>query len=398
MFKHFLFVFAIVIVACGCGGGSGGGSASTSLCKDGPSIDPSVPNNVQIPSSSYHLRGRVHTNHLVLLPSPGRATTFSGYTPDQIRTAYNIPASAGSGTVTVVEAFDNTSALADFNAFSSAFGLPQETSADVTASSNQHLQVVYQTGTKPAFNKSWSQESDLDTQWVHAMAPNAKIVLIEAASDNPQDLMACDDLAATIANAHQCSNSWSEPESSSEVNQDTHFQHSGVVYYFASGDTGGEQDYPPTSPNVVSVGGTTLNLDALNNRVTEIAWGGSGCGKSGCMFRPTYQDGVSSIVGAARGVVDVSAVADPLTGVRVRWEGQWEVFGGTSAACPIIAGIANASGTNRNNAQDENAFIYSQLGTSSFFDVTSGKAGMFSTTTGWDFPTGVGTPNGVSGF
>lgn len=387
-----------LIYGTACGGGSGGGGSITPpTCADAIDASPSVPANVEIPQSTYHRLGRAHTNHLIL-KQDGRAPLNPGYTPDQIRKAYGIPAGGGSGTIVVVDAFHNPSMLEDFNAFSAAFGLPQETSLDVTAPTNQHLQLIYQSGSPPAYNAGWSQESALDIQWVHAMAPNAKIVVIESPSDNLSNLMAADDMAATVLNAHQCSNSWSAPESAFNTGDESHFQHTGMVYYFASGDTGGVRDYPPTSPNVVAVGGTTLNLGPLDTRLTETAWSGTGCGMSGCVPRPSFQDGISDIVGSARGVVDVSAVADPVTGVRVRWQGTWHVFGGTSAACPIIAGIANVAGTNRSSSPDQNAFIYSRRGTSSFFDVTSGKAGMFNATTGWDFPTGVGTPNGTSGF
>jgi subtilase family serine protease len=392
-----IVLLAALTIFAGCGGGSGGAGTHPSLCVDSVAVRPAFASNVQIPESTYPAVGRAHTNHLIL-KSGGRAVGFAGFTPDQIRTAYGIPSNGGSGVITVIEGFDNPNAQIDFNFFSTTFGLPQETSTDITADTNAHLQIVYVGGAKPHYNADWSQESALDIQWIHAMAPNAKIVLIEAPSGNPSDLMAGDDLAATIPGAHECSNSWSEPESAAEPTYESHFIHPGMVYYFASGDTGGARDYPPASPNVVSVAGTSLTLDGSNHRVSETTWTGSGCGKSNCLPRPTFQDELSVLIGPSRGIADVSAVGDPNTGVRVRWQGKWLVFGGTSSSCPIIAGIANVAGTNRDSSKAENTFIYSRRRTSDFFDVTTGTAGIFHATTGWDFPTGVGVPNGAGGF
>ncbi|MBI3721334.1 MAG: peptidase S8/S53 subtilisin kexin sedolisin, partial [Fimbriimonas ginsengisoli] len=127
---------------------------------------------------------------------------------------------------------------------------------NVTASTNTVLQIVYAQVRKPRFNAGWSQAEALDIEWAHAMAPGAKIVLVEAASNSNSNLYAADDLAATIAGAHQCSNSWSGGESSGELSSDSHFNHASMTYFFSSGDTGGARGYPAASPNVVAVGGT----------------------------------------------------------------------------------------------------------------------------------------------
>jgi kumamolisin len=357
--------------------------------------------NIVLPETSVPWVGEMHTNHLVYVgPDKGlnAFATPSGYGPSQILKAYGIPASGGSGTIVIVDAFDDPYALADFNAFSAQYGLPQETSTSVTASTNRVLQVVYAGGKKPRANSGWSQEADLDIEWAHAMAPNAKIVLLEAATNSSANLYAADDLAATIAGVRQCSNSWGGGESSGETSSDSHFNHPGVVYLFSTGDTGGARDYPAASPNVVAVGGTSLTLDASGNRSTETVWNGTGCGPSSYETRPAYQNGVSTVVGSARGIGDVAAVADPNTGVAVRWNGGWYVFGGTSVACPVIAGIVNTSGSNRGGAVAENTFIYGGLGGANFFDVTSGSAGSYVARVGYDFPTGVGSPKGTAGF
>ena len=357
--------------------------------------------NILRPTSSIPVEGEVHTNHLVYIGPDRNANPFatpSGYSPAQIRSAYGISSSGGSGTIVIVDAFDDKYALADFNAFAAQYGLPQETSSNVTASSNRVLQIVYAQGNKPRFNSGWSQEEALDIEWAHAMAPNAKIVLVEAASNSNSNLYGADDKAATIAGAQQCSNSWGGGESGGESGSDSHFNHPGVTYFFSSGDNGGKQEYPAASPNVVAVGGTSLFLDGSSHRSSETVWGGTGCGPSGYEPRPSYQNGVSGVVGGARGIADVAAVADPNTGVAVRWNGNWYVFGGTSVACPVIAGIVNLSGSNRGGAAAENAFLYGGLGGPNFFDVTGGSAGAFGARSGYDFPTGVGAPKGTAGF
>jgi kumamolisin len=357
--------------------------------------------NILLPESSIPREGEMHTDHLIYLGAgrPGFALqASSGFSPSQIKTAYNVPSTGGAGTIVIVDAYNDQYALADFNAFSAQYGLPQETSTNVTASSNQHLQVVYASGSKPRNNSGWSQEEDLDIEWAHAMAPNAKIVLVEATNNSNANLYAADDVAATISGAHQCSNSWGGGESSNETGSDSHFNHSGMTYLFSTGDTGGAHDYPAASPNVVAVGGTSLVLNGSGGRASETVWNGTGCGPSSYESRPSYQSAVSGVVGTHRGIGDVAAVADPNTGVLVYWHGNWYIFGGTSVACPVIAGIVNVAGANRGGPSAEDTFIYGGLGGANFYDVTSGSAGAYSAAVGYDFPTGVGSPKGIAGF
>jgi subtilase family serine protease len=359
--------------------------------------------DILLPESSIPRAGEMHTDHLIFVGGAmskgvNAVEASSGYSPSQIKTAYGVPATGGSGTIVIVDAYNDPYALADFNAFSAQFGLPQETSTNVTASTNKVFQIVYASGSKPRNNTGWSQEADLDIEWAHAMAPNAKIVLVEAASNSNANLYAADDRAATISGARECSNSWGGGESSGETGSDSHFNHAGLVYLFSSGDTGGAREYPAASPNVVAVGGTSLTLDGSNNRSSETVWNGTGCGPSSYESRPSYQNVVQGVVGTHRGIADVAAVADPNTGVLVRWNGAWYIFGGTSVACPVVAGIINVAGTNRSSGVAENTFVYGGLGGANFYDVTSGSAGSYHAAAGYDFPTGVGSPKGTAGF
>lgn len=385
------------VLVAGCGGNSGPGS-SMSNAFSARAVQNQVPanaDNILVPDSTLPQgEGKAHTNHLILNgKSKIIPDSFSGWTPAQMRTCYGITAN-GSGTVVIVDAYDDKYALNDFNAFSTQYGLAKETSTNVTASTNKVLQIVYASGNRPKFNSGWSQEEDLDIEWAHAMAPSAKIILVEAASNSNNNLYGADDKAATLG--HQCSNSWSGGESSSETSTDSHFNHSGTVYFFSGGDTGGHAGYPSESVSVVGVGGTTVTLNSNGTRATESAWSGSGCGPSSYEPIPSFQAGKSD--GVHRGDDDISAVADPNTGVSVRWNGNWYIFGGTSVACPMIAAMANDAGTNRASSQAENAAIYSKIGTTSLFDVKTGTAGAFHAGTGWDYPTGCGTPNGTGAF
>ena len=399
-----------VLFVVGCGGNTPGSSATSNVVSaavqrggvqlvsnPASQIQGTVRDNVLIPSSTMPQgQGFAHTNHVILNgKSKIQPFSFTGWTPSQMRTCYGISGN-GSGTIVIVDAFDDPYALNDFNTFSTQYGLPTEPSTNVTASSNQHFQIVYGGGRKPRFNSGWSQEESLDIEWTHAMAPNAKIILVEAATNSNANLYGADDTAASLG--AQCSNSWGGGESSGETGSDSHFNHAGTIYFFSGGDNGGVIEYPACSPNVVACGGTSVSLNANNTRASESAWNGTGCGLSAFEARPSFQSGVSGVVGSVRGADDVAAVADPNTGVSVHWNANWYIFGGTSVACPMIAGMVNTSGTNRGSGPAENAAIYAALGGSSLYDVTSGTAGSFSATVGYDLPTGCGTPNGTGAF
>src|SRR6185436_10810914 len=150
-----------------------------------------------------------------------------------------------------------------------------------------------------------------------AMAPNAKIVLVEAKTNSFANLFQAVDVASSIANAKEVSMSWGGSEFSTEAGNDAHFTHSGIVYFAASGDTGGATIYPGVSPNVVSAGGTRINRDASGHFVSETGWSGSGGGPSKYEPRPGYQDIIQTTVNNARGVPDYSFDGDPNSGVSV---------------------------------------------------------------------------------
>lgn len=421
--KFALSSVAFGVVILGCGGTSSGGDILP------PAADPTCTSlaisafssqtdnlkqlqspNVIVPESTIARTADAgtiaHTNHLILQTSAqSRLIGPTGLTPDQVRTAYSIPPNLGSGAIAIVDAYHYPTALNDFNAFSTQFGLPIEPSVTSTSGSNAVFQVVYAAGIQPPTDAGWSQEMALDTQWAHAMAPNAKIYLVEAKSASVVDLMAAVNVAKALPGVKQVSLSFGTGESACNfVKYDPNLVQNGVVFFAAAGDASNDLLFPAMSKNAVSVGGTTLNIDALGNRLHENSWNQSGGGKSLFEPRPTFQNQLVNIVLGYRGGCDISAVGDPSTGVSVYDStpsgglSGWLTFGGTSASAPIVAGIANAAGTTQASSQAFNASIYGLVGSSNIYDVIHGTSGKNSADHGWDYLSGVGAPNGITGL
>lgn len=367
-------------------------------------------NAILVPETNRVSRGHAHTNLLRNLSNPildqiandrgiRPFVSVGGYSPDTVRKAYHLPSNGGAGIIAIVDAYNDPSALADFNNFSKQFGLPVETSSVVTASTNKVFQIVYATGSKPidapGAGPNWASEESLDFEWAHAIAPNAKIVLVEGADDSSLD--AAVNVAKTITGVHEVSLSWGSTESPSGNPSSQPYNQNGVVFFGATGDSPNQLNYPALFPNVVAVGGTSLHVS--NGDVSsETAWNSSGGGPSAIVARPQYQNGIQSIVQGFRGTPDISAIADPSTGVAVLStyaDGGWTVYGGTSLSTPVCAAIANVRGSYSNSSFDENTRNYANLGKSVFRDITSGTDGVYTAGAGWDFITGCGSPLGL---
>ena len=365
---------------------------------------------------------RAHTHFKILVGPAGQgAVPFSGLgpagglSPAQLRSAYNLPSTGGSQIIAIVDAYDYPTALNDFNKFSSQFGLPQETSTNATASTNKVFQVLYQGGVKPAVDSTggWELEEALDIEWSHAMAPGAKIVLVEAADPSFTNLLAAEDQATTYVDGNgqkvaEVSNSWGGSEFSGENTYDSHFTSTAVTYFVSAGDSGAPAEYPSASPNVISAGGTSVATNGSGAFTGETGWSSGGGGPSLYETTPSYQSGVASTVGAARGTPDISFDADPSTGVSVydsyAYSGKvygWLVLGGTSVSSPALAGIANLAATAAGSFPAGSVAlltnIYKNLGTSNFRDITSGN-NHYAAKAGWDFVTGVGSCQGLAGL
>jgi subtilase family serine protease len=317
----------------------------------------------------------------------------TGYGPAEFRSAYNLPsAPASAQTIAIVDAYDDPYAESDLNTYSQAYGLPSCTSA------NGCFTKVTQTG-RVRFDAGWALEISLDIQTAHGLCPSCRILLVESKSNSFTNLLAAEDYA--IAHANVVSNSWGGSEFSGETSYDSHFAHAGVPVTVSSGDSGYGVEYPAASQYVTAVGGTTLTLNANGTRAGETAWSGAGSGCSAYEPKPSWQRDAC----ARRTVADVSADADPATGASVydsNYQGQsgWFKVGGTSLAAPIVASVYALAGNGANTVYG--SWPYSNSG--SLFDVVSGSNGscggsyLCTAVQGYDGPTGLGTPNGVSGF
>jgi len=331
---------------------------------------------------------------LSLTSTPHGVSSPTGYGPADLQSAYKLPsATAGTGqTVAIVDAFDDPTAESDLAQYRSFYGLPPCTTA------NGCFRKVNQTGGTlyPAPSPDWGLEISLDLDMVSAICPNCHILLVEANTNLNTDLYAAVDTAAALG-ANAISNSYGGGESSTEATSDVHFNHPGVAVTASSGDDGYGVSYPAASRYVTAVGGTSLTRDSSARGWSESAWTGAGSGCSAYEGKPAWQTDTGC---GRRSVADVSAVADPNTGVAVFYAGLWFGVGGTSASSPIIASVYALAG----NAGSVTAGSYPYSHTSGLFDVTSGANGTCSPAylctagPGFDGPTGLGTPNGTSGF
>jgi subtilase family serine protease len=321
------------------------------------------------------------------------AAVPSGFGPADLRSAYNLTTSgSASQTIGIVDAYDAPTAEADLAAYRTQYGLPACTTA------NGCFRKVDQNGgtSYPHRNTGWAQEISLDLDMVSAICPGCKILLVEAKSNSFTNLGTAENRAATMG-ATVISNSWGGSDAADST-YGTYFNHPGIVITASTGDSGYGVQYPASSQYVTAVGGTHLVAGGGTRGWTETAWSGAG---SGCSTLNTQIAGqTTAVTGCSkRAVADVSAVADPNTGVAVRYNGSWLVFGGTSVAAPLIAGVYGLAG---NAASVTNSYSYSH--TSSLYDVTSGSNGSCPTSqwcnarVGWDGPTGLGTPNGTGAF
>ena len=389
--------------------------------------------HILVPQSSVarpaDLGVKAHTHLLVMMPEVGHFTgtpqpselpPFPGLffeTPASIACVYHLVQharpgcnpdetaenpSGGSGAIAVIDAFDDPNAAHDLAAFSAQFGLP---AAD--------FQVVFAGGTRPPVDPTggWELEESLDIEWAHAMAPKAKLFLVEANSNSFEDLLSATMLGANLvasSGGGEVSMSWGGGEFVEETLFDAIFTTPGVVYLASSGDGPGVI-WPSASPNVVSAGGTTISRDADSGSfLLENSWQDTGGGPSQVESRPHFQDRVGHVVKNARGTPDISFDANPNTGVWVfdtnPFQGQvfsWFVVGGTSVSAPSLAGIINAAGNFAQSSEAENELIYKNMQKPfAFRDIAYGTCGLnigdFAGP-GWDFCTGVGSASGYHG-
>ena len=362
------------------------------------------------PASSIPVPGRPHTNYFFVdsdqrspQPDPSDETPGSvacvyklvtGPSGCPIATSTTVP-SGGIGAIAIVDAGYYPTAQSDLDAFDSYFGIPATT-----------ITQVWPGPIRPPSYGDWEVEEALDIEWAHAMAPQAKLFLVVSVlCSSPQ--CATDPTWGAVQYAGELvaqngggvvSMSFADAEVSQETSFDQYFTTPGVVYFAASGDGGLDVSaYPAASPNVVAVGGTYFNRDGNGNFTSEQYYTGGGGGDiSPYEPRPSYQNGIASIVGNFRGYPDV---ASDFCCTAIYLQGSWGSVGGTSWASPTFAGIVNAAGSRHQSSLAQLTTMYSELFNpikyhADFNDITTGDSRC---KVGWDLCTGIGSAHTYAG-
>ena len=368
------------------------------------------------------------------------------YTPQQLRDAYGITPLYNQGyrgqgqTVVIIDSYGSPSLQQDLAVFDQQYGLPPV-----------KLQVLAPLGTVP-FNSGnhemtgWQGETTLDVEMVHAIAPEASIVVLTSPVDETEgvaglpEFLRLEQYAVSHHLGTIVSQSWAASEVSlndaagqAEIAKwDAFFQQAteqqGMTFFGSSGDNGATDytdaslssyssvpttSFPGDNPWVTSIGGTKLTNDGGSYQ--EVVWnsngGASGGGFSQFYSTPAFQQGLpgsaQSQLDKRRGVPDVSAAADPETGLAIYIAGQWTLSGGTSAGSPLWAGLmAIANQVAGRPLGYINPALYKIAGStqysSAFRDVTSGNNSFrgggvqvqgYQAGPGWDATTGLGSPN-----
>jgi kumamolisin len=479
-------LFAFAVLWSFSFGSSGPATAQDDMARKAPTSEQPTAQQIPsaVPSDIFTPKGRiitppisdphrtgVHTNYKIFVPEghgiSSAVTDFTfAETPASMACVYKVgptypgcnPATGGTkhatggwGAIAVVEAYHDPNIASDLAFFDAHFGLPAAKLQVVYANSSFgtlggafSLPLSASCSGVPVNGNflGWDLEESLDAEWAHAMAPAAKIIVVEACTQNLEDLLYAEEVAGievAAAGGGVVSNSWGYPEScasdpscnggwgGSQVNDDNYFyrDHWAQTTYLASaGDSGSEVLFPSASPWVVSVGGTTVNRDSSGNFQNESCWSDSGGGPSAVeawQSPPNILNGMGpwsayqyeTFGQNVRSTPDISFNADPASGVWVYdTDGTCTGFctvGGTSVGSPAVAGIVNASNNRLGQASLanpwydalENNLLYSQLNshiayTANFYDVKTGSNG-HAAGPGYDQCTGIGSPRGHLG-
>jgi N-acetylneuraminic acid mutarotase len=334
----------------------------------------------------------------------GTTAAPSGFGPSQLLSAYDLPGDGGEGaTIAIVDAYDDPDAAADLAVYREQFGLPVLEPGQFRKVNQEGFPGDY-----PAGDPSWATEISLDLDMVSAIAPKADIILVEADGPTEASLGIAVNEAVALG-ASYVSNSYGGTDSAADPQLDAeYFDHPGVAIVASAGDSGYGVEFPAAAPDVTAVGGTTLSQAPGTTRGwTETAWSRTGSGCSAYEPKPGFQPDTGC---AKRTVADVSADANPYTGVAVydsysdggATYGQgWGQYGGTSVAAPVITATYALGGPIATGSHP-NADPYKHA--ADLNDVTSGSNGTCSPSylctagPGYDGPTGLGTPAGTGAF
>lgn len=317
----------------------------------------------------------------------------SGMTPSLVKILYGLPQTGGIGTIAIVGAYYDASAEKDLADFDTQFNLPACTIKN--GCFEQHL-----LASKAGQNSGWAMETSLDIEWAHAIAPQAKILLVEAPTPSGVNFIKAIDYARSRKDVVAVSMSWGGAEFSDETSLDAHFTSDhGIQFFASSGDNGTGASWPAASPYVIGVGGTTLLTTTSGMFEKEVAWQGSGGGVSAYETAPAFQSIVSTQrTNGMRAIPDVAYDADPATGFPIVHAGLWHRVGGTSAGAPQWAALSTLGrGVSLMHLYADKASQHSAL---YFRDITSGINGDcgYDCTAHlkYDMVTGLGSPQTIN--
>jgi hypothetical protein len=344
---------------------------------------------------------RTPASHEITAAAAQDGPPSTALAPADIQSAYHLPGTGSGQTVAIVDAYGDSSAESDLAAFRAHYGLP------ACSTANGCFRKVDQAGgtSYPADNSSWALETSLDLDAVSAACPACNILLVEGNTASIADLAAAENEAAALG-AKYISNSYGASEDPSLVSYDSAYQHPGVAVTVSTGDTGNIVSWPSSNPDVTAVGGTTLTLAASSSRGwAETAWDSGGSGCSTIEPQPQYQVNVNTDC-AMRATADVSADANPASGLGIYdtlGYGGWLQVGGTSLASPLMASVYALAGAPVAGTYPVNYPYHDPTQSVDLFDITQGSDGfcgnlLCNAGTGWDGPTGLGSPDGVSAF
>ena len=361
-------------------------------------------------TQARRVRHRWHSPSLNTLDSLESRLLLSTMTPAAIRTAYgfnNLSLTGAGQTIAIVDAYDAPTIGADLDVFDKTFSAANGTTLYAQFGAASSFLTKHAMTSTVRADGGWAQEVALDVEWAHAIAPSAKILLVEAASASLNDLLSAVNYARNQTGVSAVSMSWGGGEFSTERNFDSYFTtpagHTGVTFVASSGDVGGMLSYPAVSPNVLAVGGTSLNLASGSAYFSESAWSGSGGGISGAETAPAGQTALTGTT--LRTSPDVSYDADPNSGFYVydsyAFDGYvgWMGFGGTSAGAPQWAALVALADQGRaqigksplDGATQTIPALYAAPA-SHFHDITTGGTSRTTAATGYDLATGRGSP------
>ncbi|WP_306210188.1 carboxypeptidase regulatory-like domain-containing protein [Actinoplanes sp. RD1] len=316
--------------------------------------------------------------------------------PADIQDAYQLPDGGDGMTVAIVDAYGYTNAEADLAVWRDHYGLPA-----CTTDNGCFRKVDQRGGTDyPPQDEGWAGEQALDLDAVSAVCPRCDILLVQSDTSYMDDMGAAVNMAVELG-AMAVSNSYGIDGETPYAQQfDQYYDHPGVVVTVSSGDTGNVQSYPATSPYVTGVGGTRLDRDDSARGWHETAWDEAGSGCSVYEPKPDWQAGVDTAC-ASRASADISALADPATGLSVYGTygiDGWAQYGGTSLSAPLVAAMHALAGAPTPGTYP---VTYPYATGRGLFDITEGTNGtcgdqLCEASPGWDGPTGLGSPQGVS--